>query len=159
MQDLNNDSFFEKAKDPVVQASVILGLVVIFMTLTKVASLTGAVEFNDYFPWTISASFLLFFTVSNSIFSLTSDDINKYWIRSIVSYLGLAIASAVLAYLVSSVAFDDAGTIRWIFYVLTFVYLVFLSILNFMKKIVSFAEREEWTAPKKRKQKRKNKRR
>jgi Na+-transporting methylmalonyl-CoA/oxaloacetate decarboxylase gamma subunit len=41
---------------------------------------------------------------------------------------------------------------------LTFVYLVFLSILNFMKKIVSFAEREEWSAPKKRKSEKKKRR-
>ena len=159
MQNTTNDPFFEKAKDPIIQASVVLGFVVIFMALTKVASLTGAVEFKDYFPWIISASFLLFFTVLNSLFSLSSDDINKYWIRSIISYLGLAIVSGALAYLASSVAFNDAGTIRWIFYVLTFVYLVFLSILNFMKRIVAFAEREEWTAPKKRSKNRKNRKR
>ncbi|MFK7774253.1 MAG: hypothetical protein AB8F94_19045 [Saprospiraceae bacterium] len=159
MQETTNDPFFVKAKDPVMQASVILGFVVIFMALTKVASLTGAVEFKDYFPWIISASFLLFFTVLNSLFSLSSDDINKYWIRSISSYLCLAIVSGALAYLASSVSFNDAGTIRWIFYVLTFVYLVFLSILNFMKKIVAFAEREEWTAPKKRSKNRKNRKR
>ena len=159
MQNTTNDPFFEKAKDPIIQASVVLGFVVIFMALTKVASLSGAVEFKDYFPWIISASFLLFFTVLNSLFSLTSDDTNKYWIRSIISYLGLAIVSGGLAYLVSSVAFNDAGTIRWIFYVLTFVYLVFLSILNFMKRIVAFAEREEWTAPKKRSKNRKNRKR
>jgi len=70
----------------------------------------------------------------------------------------LAIVLSALSYLASSVAFNDAGTIRWIFYVLTFVYLVFLSILNFMKKIVSFAEREEWSAPKKRKSEKKKRR-
>ena len=157
MQNTTNNQFFERAKDPVMQASVVLGVSVIFMALAKVASLIGAAEFKDYFPWIISASFLLFFTVLNSLFSLSSDDTNKYWIRSIICYLGLAIVSGSLAYLASSVAFNDAGTIRWIFYVLTFVYLVFLSILNFMKKIVAFAEREEWTAPKKRKRKNKRK--
>lgn len=157
MQNSTNDTFMEKAKNPVIQAAVVLGISVIFMALSKLASLAGAAEFKDYFPWIISASFLLFFSVLNSIFSLSTDDINKYWIRSIICYLGLALVSGCLAYLASSVAFSEAGTIKWIFYVLTFVYLVFLSILNFMKKIVAFAEREEWTAPKKRK--RKNKRR
>lgn len=157
MQNTTDDQFFEKAKNPVMQASVVLGISVLFMAFAKLASLLGAAEFKDYFPWIISASFLLFFTVLNSIFSLSSDDINKYWIRSIICYLGLAIVSGTLAYLASSVAFNDAGTIRWIFYVLTFVYLVFLSILNFMKKIVAFAEREEWTAPKKRNRKKKKK--
>ena len=155
MKNITNDSFYEKAKDPVKQASVVLGITVIFMALAKVASLTGAAEFKDYFPWIISASFLFFFTILNSLFSLASDDINKYWIRSIICYLALAIVSGTLAYLASSVSFNDAGAIRWVFYVLTFVYLVFLSILNFMKRIVTFAEKEEWNAPKKRRRKKK----
>ncbi len=157
MQNTSNDQFLERAKDPLMQALAVLGFSVIFMAFAKLASLVGAAEFKDYFPWIISASFLLFFTVLNSLFSLSSDDMNRYWIRSIICYLGLAIVSGALAYLASSVSFDDAGTIRWIFYVLTFVYLVFLSILNFMKKIVAFAEREEWTAPKKRNRKNKRK--
>ncbi len=157
MQNTTNDKFLENAKNPVAQAGLVLGISILFMVFTKLMSLIGAAQFQDVIPWTISASFLLFFVVLNSIYSLSSDDINRYWIRSIISYLILAIVSGTLAYLFSSVAFKDAGTIRWIFYVLTFSYLVFLSILNFMKKIVAFAEREEWTAPKKRK--RKNKKR
>lgn len=153
MQDNTNESFYAKAYDPVIQAAVVLGITILFMVFTKIAIWTGAAEFKDYIPWVISASFLLFFAVFNSVFSLSSDDMNKYWIRSMMSYLGLSVISGTLAYLASSVAFNDAGTIRWIFIVLTFVYLVFLSILNFMKKIVTFAEREEWTAPKKRKRK------
>ena len=154
MENKTNDPFMAKAKDPVNQATVVLGITVVFIFLTKVAIWTGAAEFRDYIPWVISASFLLFFAVLNSIFSLSSDDMNKYWIRSIISYSGLAIISGLLAYLASSVSFYEAGTIRWIFIVLTFVYLVFLSIVNFMKRIVSFAEREEWQAPKKRSRKR-----
>ncbi len=158
MQDKTNDPFMTKAKDPVNQATVVLGFIVVFIALTKIAIWTGAAEFKDYIPWIISASFLLFFAVLNSIFSLSSDDMNKYWIRSMISYSVLAIISGILAYLTSSVSFEEAGTIRWIFIVLTFVYLVFLSIVNFMKRIVSFAEREEWQAPKKRSKNRKGRR-
>ena len=153
MQNNTNDSFFAKAYDPVRQAAVVLGCSVCFMAFTKIVSWSGLVEFKDYIPWVIAASFLLFFAVFNSVFSLSTDDMNKYWVRSMISYSGLAIISGLLAYLASSVAFNDAGTIRWIFIVLTFVYLVFLSIVNFMKKIVTFAEKEEWTAPKKRQKK------
>lgn len=159
MQQDTNDSYFEKVYDPIMQASLVLGCTVVFMVVTKIAIWTGVAEFKDYIPWVISASFLLFFAVLNSIFSLSSDDMNKYWIRSMISYSGLAIISGLLAYLVSSISFNEAGTIRWIFIVLTFVYLVFLSIVNFMKRIVSFAEREEWQAPKKRVKNRKGKRR
>jgi len=151
MQDKQNESFFAKAYDPVMQAAVVLGCSVIFMAFVKVSSWSGVAEFKQVIPWVVAASFLLFFAVFNSVFSLSTDDMNKYWLRSIISYFSLAIISAGLAYLASSISFNDAGTIRWIFIVLTFVYLIFLSIVNFMKRIVSFAEREEWNAPKKRK--------
>jgi len=151
MQDKQNESFFAQAFDPVRQAGVVLGCSVVFMVFVKIASWTGMAEFEQYMPWVVAASFLLFFAVFNSVFSLTTDDMNKYWIRSIISYFTLAIISGMLAYLASSVSFNEAGTIRWIFIVLTFVYLIFLSIVNFMKRIVSFAEKEEWNAPKKRK--------
>ena len=154
MQNNNKDSFFSQAYDPIRQATVVLACCVSFMALTKIAIWTGVAEFKVYIPWVIAASFLLFFAVFNSVLSLSTDDMNRYWFRSVASYTGLAIISGLLAYLASSVSFNDAGTIRWIFIVLTFVYLVFLSIVNFMKKIVTFAEREEWTAPKKRKKRR-----
>lgn len=38
-------------------------------------------------------------------------------------------------------------TYRWIYIVVTFGFLVFLSMVNFMKKIVEFAEKEEWNQP------------
>ncbi|MEM6965174.1 MAG: hypothetical protein AAF573_10425 [Bacteroidota bacterium] len=153
MQDTTNDPFLEKVSDPVNQAGIVLVCTIFIMIITKMATWMGIAEFRDYIPWVIAASFLLFYAVFNALFSLSTDDMNKYWIRSMVSYSVLAIALGLLAYLASSVGFSEAGTIRWIFIVLTFVYLVFLSIVNFMKKIVAFAESEEWTAPKKRRKK------
>ncbi|MGK0452465.1 MAG: hypothetical protein ACJAXE_003142, partial [Neolewinella sp.] len=44
---------------------------------------------------------------------------------------------------------------KWIYFVVTFGYLVFLSMIAFMKKIVEFAQKEEWNRPKLRQKKRK----
>ncbi len=55
-----------------------------------------------------------------------------------------------MAYLFSSLSLNEAGSYRWIFTVLSFGYLVFLSILGFVKRIVEFAEKEDWQRPKKR---------
>lgn len=150
MQDKPNDSFLANAANPFIQAGVLLGCIIILMLLMKVAMMTGAADFKPSMPWIISASFILFYTVFNALFSLSSDDMNKYWMRSIAAYFVLAISAAGLSYIVAPFAPEEGGNIRWIFIVLTFVYLVFLSMLNFMKQIVTFAEREEWNAPKKR---------
>jgi len=105
---------------------------------------------SDRFPWMTAAAFILFFAMFNSIFSLASDDMGKYWGRSILAYAGLVLGSGLMAYLFSSIPIREAGSYRWIIIVLTFGYLVFMSIVRFMKNIVEFAEKEEWNSPKKR---------
>ena len=78
---------------------------------------------------------------------------NKYWARSVMCYSVLAIVSAGTAYLFSSIPFGEAGTFKWLFIVFSFSYLIFLSIVRFMRNIVEFAEQEDWQAPKKKRRK------
>jgi len=82
---------------------------------------------------------------------LASKDLNKYWGRSMLSFAVLATISAGIAYFFSALSIEEIGPYKWIYFVLTFGYLVFLSILGFMKRIVDFAEREDWQAPRQKK--------
>ncbi len=142
-------SILDKAYDPVLQAVSLLLVVLIIMLITKMMTSMGWVETLPEFPWSIAATFLLFFAIANSISSISAKDLNKYWGRSMMSFAGLAIGSGFLAYFFSSVSIGDARTYKWIFIVLTIGYMVFLSIIGFMKRIVEFAEKEDWQAPKK----------
>lgn len=150
MQDSNYNSFYAQAIDPVRQAGLVFALSIGSLIIAKFLQLAGLSEFQEHFPWTIATSFMLFFIVFNTVFSLSSPDMNKYWIRSVSCYAVLAIVSALTAYLTSSIPFGEAGTFKWLFIVFSFSYLVFLSMVRFMRNIVEFAEREDWQAPKKR---------
>lgn len=143
-------SLFDRAYNPMVQAGIVLGAGLITMLGAKMLNLTGWIEVGDRFPWLTAASFMLFFALFNSVFSLSSPNLNQYWGRSMFSFGALALASGLMAYLFSSIPIQEAGSYRWIYMVLTFGYLVFLSIMGFMKRIVEFAEREEWNSPKQR---------
>jgi len=144
-------SFLYKAYNPILQAALVFGAGFIVMLFSKILGWTGIFETNQKFPWMTAAAFIFFFAIFNSITSLSAKNLNNYWLRSMASFVGLAIASGFMAYLFSSLTINEAGSYRWIFTVLTFGYLVFLSILGFMKRIVEFAEKEDWQAPKKRK--------
>jgi uncharacterized membrane protein YtjA (UPF0391 family) len=65
----------------------------------------------------------------------------------VYSFLLLAFTGAVLAYLFSGLAIGEAGSYQWIFIVVTICYLIFLTMVNLMKKIVDFAMKEEWNQP------------
>ena len=94
--------------------------------------------------------FMLLFAMFNSVISLSVADMIKYWGRSVYGFLGLAAGAGFLAYLFSSIPIGEAGSYRWIYVVVSFGYLVFLIIMALVRKIVEFAEKEEWTQPRQR---------
>ena len=150
-----SSSLFGRSVDPLLQAAIVLGLVFLIVAGGKLVTLTGIYEFDQLFPWTTATAFMLFFAMFNAVLSLSSDDSNKYWGRSMMGFIGLALFSGLLAYLFSSVPIGEARSYKWIYFVLTFGYLVFLSMVSFMRKVVEFAEKEEWNQPRPRKRKRK----
>ncbi len=147
----SNSSLFEKAYNPLLQGGMVLGSSLLIMLLSKIVNSSGIADVSPGFYWQVTATFMLFYAVFNSIFSLSTKDTNKYWIRSFMGFGGLVLISGLAAYLFSGQSIDEAGPYRWIFIVLIFGYLVFLSIMNFMKNIVNYAESEDWQAPKQRK--------
>jgi len=142
-------SFFYKAYNPALQALVVLVAGILVTLTSKVVDSTGILPVGERFPWLCAASFLLFFALFNSIFSLSAKDLNQYWTRSMLSFAGLALLSGLCAWGFSRIHIYDAGSYRWIYIVVTFGYLVFLSMMGFMKRIVEFAEKEDWQRPRK----------
>ncbi len=140
-------SIFSKTVNPIFQALLALAGVVVVSLLAKLAGLAGITEVPQSFPWMSAASFMLLFAIFNSVFSLTSKDMMKYWAKSIYSFLGLAVAAGAVAYLLSSLSMNEAGSYRWIYIVVTIGYLVFHSMMAILRKIVEFAQKEEWNHP------------
>lgn len=143
-------SVFERKMDPVRQAAIFLGAAVVFMLFTRLLDLTGWYERDPLFSWSIATAFLLLFAVFNSLMSLNADSFVRYWGRSVYSFIGLAFLNGIAAWLISGVPLRDAQSYRWIYVVVTFGFLVFLTMVNLIKKIVQFAEREEWNQPRRR---------
>jgi len=141
-------SFFERALNPIIQALITFGCVLLVIGAAQLVRLSGAMEVPRRFPWMTAAAFMLCYAMFNSVFALSAKSIPKYWGRSIYSFIGLAAASGGFAYLVSQVPIGDAGSYRWIYVVVTIGYFVFLSMMTFLRGIVTFAQREEWNQPK-----------
>lgn len=142
-----SESIFSKTINPIYQAAIALVGVIVVSLLAKLIALTGITEVPQLFPWMSAASFMLLFAIFNSVFSLSSKNMMKYWGKSIYCFLGLAAAAAGVAYLLSSLTMSEAGSYRWIYIVVGIGYLVFLSLMAMLRKIVEFAQREEWNQP------------
>jgi hypothetical protein len=140
-------SFFEKSINPIIQGVLILSFAFTIMLIAKIVDWIGLAGVSGQAFWIIAGASILLFAMFNSVLSLSTKDMNQYWTRSIPTYAALMVLCAVLAYLFSAMTMHEAGTFRWIFMVLTFGYLLFLSMMRFMRKIVDMAQQEDdtWT--------------
>ncbi len=147
-------SFLEKAYNPFLHALVMAGFGVTIMLLAKLANMLNLIEVDKTFPWLTTGAVFLLFAISNSVFSLASDNINTYFNKSV---LGAALLVALLlpiSYLFSGIWVTEADSFLWIYKVIGFCYLVFISIVNLIKKAVEYAQKEVWTQPRWKKRKR-----
>lgn len=142
-----------RIQNPFFQAVIVLAAVLL-VNLGAIFARSLGLEMEQRFPWTTAASFMLFFAAGNAIGSILATNTEQYWTRSILSFVGTAGLSALMAYWFSSLSIHEAGPYRWIFIVITIGYLVFLSIVNLAKLIVNFAQKEEWTQPRMRRRRR-----
>ena len=132
----SNASFFSKYQPPYLQAAVGLGLMLVFMLLGKITGM----DFT--FPWTTAGAVLLMFAVFNSVNSFTTDNMMTYYRDSIFSFMALVGLGSGLAYLFSSVSINEAGTFRWIYFMITLSYFGFIGIVSFIRFILGVLETE-----------------
>jgi uncharacterized membrane protein YtjA (UPF0391 family) len=134
-------------ENPFAQSVGALVCILVVILGSMVVDFSGLMDISIRFPWMTAAVFMLCFSVFNSVLSLKVKKPTIYFARSVYSFLILAIMGAILAYLFSGLAIGEAGSYQWIFIVVTICYLIFLTMVNLMKKIVDFAMKEEWNQP------------
>jgi len=143
--------FFERKIDPLKQAAGFLLAAVVFILFSALFRWLGWFSIDRVFPWSIATAFLLLYAVFSSVMSLNAGGDLKYWGRAIYGFMGLAFSGGVAAWLASGLTVGEAQSYRGTYVIISICFLVFLSLVNLMRKIVAFAEREEWNAPRRRK--------
>lgn len=139
-----------KADQPYYQAGMMQALAILITVFGLLGNKMGLVSVGDLYPWLCATALLLVFALMNSVFFLRATDTRKYWQDSMTSFIALGVASMLIAWLLSGTSLGNAGSFRWIYTVLVIGYLVFISMMSFLKRIVTFAEQEDWQAPRKR---------
>ncbi len=136
-------SIFDRNINPFIQVGVVLFACLVFDVVSTGLRATGIVDVAQNFPWQVILSFLLLFAIFNSLLGLSAKDGNKYYLMSMISFVTLAAVGGVMAYWFSGMTMEEAGSIKWMYFVFAFGYLVFVSIVQVMKKIVELAQRQD----------------
>lgn len=141
---VNSDkSIFEYNIPPYIQAAVVLAAVVVFILVTKLCGAIGIAEVDGGTPWLIIASMSFFFALGNAVMSLAADDQNKYFLHSLLSFVGLVAIGGGIAYLFSGQSMDNFGSFRWLFVLFAMGHVFFLLLIRTMRKIVKIAQKQD----------------
>jgi len=136
-------SVFERKINPPQQAAIVMAGGVVIMAISWILKQTGLMIPKDVFPWEIAFSGILFYSLFNALFGLAQKGNNMYFLQSLISYLVLTIVLCLIAWFVSGMTIDEAGSFRWILIIFTFAYLLIVSISNMMKFIVKLAQKQD----------------
>lgn len=136
-------SLYAKNISPFIQGGAVIGAILLFNLFSWLISLTGLLPIKDTAPWLIFTSFVLCYALVNSVLSISSHDRNKYWMHSIISFVAICLVGGIVSYLISGLTMDEAGSYRWILIVFSIGYILFLSIVRAMQKIVTIAQKQD----------------
>jgi hypothetical protein len=137
------DSVFNKDINPYKQAGIVVAASIIISAVLKLVALSGLYVTELLTYWIIAAAFILFYAAFNSLLSLSSKDPNSYWGQSILGYAAVVILTGFAAYFFSGLSIYEAASMKWIYMVLTLVYIIFLTIVRLMRKIVEIAIKQD----------------
>jgi hypothetical protein len=140
---MEDKSILDRQISPFTQVVSVLGLSVVLMGISSLMPSAPYSSTQHIMPWVVLCGMILFFALVNSVLSFAALDGNKYWGQSIISFAGLLVVGGCIAWAMSGVSINNAGSVRWIYVVLTFGYLVFLSIVNLIKFLVKLAQRQD----------------
>jgi hypothetical protein len=140
---MEQPSILTKNISPYYQSAFIFGMLLLFDLYSIGSKEGGDTIIFAKSIWRNCVAMLLFFILANCILSLGSNANLKYVRDSIFAYMGLAFMGGSLSYFICKTSMDQAGSFRWLFIVLSMVFIIFLAMINTMKFLVELAKRQD----------------
>lgn len=133
------NSIFKQYIKPAYQALLVISLFVFTLVILKFLDLIQYRQLLIKYCWLFGTALLLFYIIVNSIFSFTAKDKLIYFRNSIFTYIACLVVVVGLNTFISGKVVYEVETYSWILFVFSLVYIVFITILNLLRKIVEMA--------------------
>lgn len=86
---------------------------------------------------------LLVFIFASTMNYLRVTELKQYYQRANMGFIGLALSTGFIAYFYSGLSLSNAGYFSRIYIVLTFGFLLLMSMMRFMRYLMGVAEKED----------------
>ncbi len=128
---------------PLNQAALIVGMIIVFTLVDYVLPHHYELFEINSGSWIVGTAMIFCFIIFNTIVALRSEPILPYWSKSVMIFIGLLVFTYAWCYMLTGKHIDEVGSFRWLWIVLTMVYLVFFIIARTMKRIVDIANEQD----------------
>ncbi len=139
----DNKSLFEKDIKPLDQLKFALATTIGIQLVYYIFNHSDQKLETKITYYVIAIAFTLVFGLFNAVLSISCVDQNKYWGTSLVNYFIFCAITLTVAYFLSGIGIDEGGSFRWIYFVFTFSYLIFMAIVRTMRRIVFLAQKQD----------------
>jgi hypothetical protein len=128
---------------PLNQLGLVLAMMVVFTLVDKLMPHSDVFFEVSAGTWIVTTAMILCFVILNTVVALRVEPIIPYWRTSVFCFFGLLIIGYGWSYLLTGRHMDEVGSFRWLWMVLTLVYMVFFAIARSMKRIVDIAIKQD----------------
>lgn len=132
-----NTSIYARRLNPLTLA-VVLGIVQVIVII-----LSHYISSNPRIAWEVGFTFLLLFSIINCMLSLNTKDQNQFWLRSMIAFSLFAGIGGIVAWKVSGISIYDLESLKIMYIIFTFIYLVLMTIIRAMRKIIELAQKHD----------------
>ena len=127
----------QRLANPFIQVAFVF---ILFLLVNWISSIIGS---ETKMPWTLAIAFQLLYIIYSVIIGLLNKSKWQYWSAAVAGYVILMFVNSFVAGKVSGISMDEAGTYRWIYFILIPIFLLFILITSLVKKIVTMAEQDD----------------
>lgn len=128
---------------PLNQLVLVIGMMIVFTLFDLMMPHNGNFFEATAGTWIVTTAMILCFVILNTVVALRVEPIIPYWRNSVFCFVGLLLFGYGWSFLLTGKHIDEVGSFRWLWMVLTLVYMVFFAIARSMKRIVDFALRQD----------------
>ncbi|MBK7811940.1 MAG: hypothetical protein IPI50_12035 [Saprospiraceae bacterium] len=118
-------------------------IIVLTALIHLIFSLVSPGSFEKMDIWTLTTAMLLFYIIFNIAFGMNQQHKLIYYRDSVYGYVFLVASGILVGKFISGISVFEAKTYSWIIFVFSLVFILFLSLVSLIRKIVEIALRQE----------------
>ncbi len=129
--------------DPKIQIKYSILLLIIAGGIMKLILAMDSNNLDISEPWIISCTILFVFILINIMFAFRDESGVRYWRTSVFGYIIIMVLSFLIATIISDLPISETRTYGWLYVVFTMGYLILLSIVQLIKRLVVIAQQDK----------------